>query len=117
MLPALPVQRPRSHQRPLLIDAEGVVLVSIHNGEGERRAVVRGVAVGDGELQNAGARRSVLLRGGSRAENVGGAGASLVTRSSFSLANAMGVLSFIHSVVRKIPNSCVEKLLIAFNKL
>lgn len=63
MLPALPVQRRRGHQRSLLIDAESVALVAVHDGEGERRAVVRRVAVGHGELENARARRSVLLQG------------------------------------------------------
>lgn len=63
VLPALPVQRPGGHQRSLLIDAESVALVAVHDGEGERRAVVRGVAVGHGELENARARRPVLLQG------------------------------------------------------
>lgn len=61
MLSALPVQRPHRHQRSLLIDAEGVALVPVHDGEGERRAVVRRIAVGHSELENARAGRSVLL--------------------------------------------------------
>lgn len=63
VLSALPVQRPRGHQRSLLIDAEGVALVPVHDGEGERRTVVRRVAVSYSELENARAGRSVLLWG------------------------------------------------------
>lgn len=56
-----PIQRTHSHQGSLLIDEENAALVPVHDGEGKRRAVVRGVLIAHSELQNARPFWTILL--------------------------------------------------------
>lgn len=63
MFHIFPFQRPRGHESSLLADVESVALVAVHDGEGERWAVVGSVPVRHGELKNTCALRSVLLWG------------------------------------------------------
>lgn len=47
-----PIERSHSHESSLLIDEESAALVPVHDGEGKRRAVVRGVLIAHSELKN-----------------------------------------------------------------
>lgn len=56
-----PTQHPHSQKGSLLVDVERIAFVSVHNGKGERRAIVRSVSVAYGELKNTRAFWSILL--------------------------------------------------------
>lgn len=56
-----PIQRPHGYYSSLLIDVESIVLVPIHDGKGERWAVVGSVPISYGELENTCAFWSIFL--------------------------------------------------------